>query len=110
MMKSTSLRYSIEILLLVTRILFLSDAIPGPDQGQPQKDPSLLASTINSLQIPFIANHGQGVEDVRFYARTFSGNFFVTRDGEMIYAQRSEKSEVGREKVNCDGLVKNPAE
>jgi hypothetical protein len=38
------------------------------------------------LQIPFIENQGQVAEEVRFYAKTFGGTLFVTKNGEMIYA------------------------
>jgi len=39
-----------------------------------------------SLQMPFVANEGQ-VEDpqVSFYARTFGGSLYVTKEGEMVY-------------------------
>ena len=38
------------------------------------------------LQIPFIINEGQVDEKVRFYASTFGGSVFVTKDGEIVYA------------------------
>ena len=36
--------------------------------------------------MPFIANNGQMDEQVRFYAKTFGGTVFVTKDGEIVYA------------------------
>lgn len=36
------------------------------------------------LQIPFIANMGQTDERVEFYANTFGGTVFVTKDGEIV--------------------------
>src|SRR3989339_1128823 len=46
------------------------------------------------LQMPFIANNGQVDEQVEFYAKTFGGTVFVTRDGEIVYAlPKTEKSE-----------------
>src|SRR3990170_490958 len=40
---------------------------------------------IQKLQAPFIANNGQVDERVRFYAKTFGGTVFVTKDGEIVY-------------------------
>src|SRR5574341_291036 len=38
------------------------------------------------LQIPFIANKGQSDGRVMFYANSFGGTVFVTKDGEIIYS------------------------
>lgn len=43
-----------------------------------------------SLQIPFIENKGQIDPQVAFYAQTFAGPVFVTKNGEMVYAVQSE--------------------
>ncbi len=40
---------------------------------------------LSKLSLPFIENKGQYPEDVRFYAKTFGGSVFVTKDGEIIY-------------------------
>src|SRR3989339_1314878 len=49
---------------------------------------------IRKLQMPFIANNGQVDERVEFYAKTFGGTVFVTKDGEIVYAlPKTEKSE-----------------
>jgi hypothetical protein len=37
------------------------------------------------LSLPFIENKGQYPEDVRFYAKTFGGTVFVTKNGEIVY-------------------------
>ena len=39
-----------------------------------------------TLHMPFIANEGQMDEMVKFYAKTFGGTVFVTKDGEIVYA------------------------
>ncbi len=39
-----------------------------------------------ALSVPFLANDGQVDARVDFYARTFGGTVFVTRDGEIVYA------------------------
>ena len=36
--------------------------------------------------MPFIANNGQVDEQVQFYAKTFGGTVFVTKDGEIFYS------------------------
>ena len=37
------------------------------------------------LQMPFIANKGQTDEGVAYYANTFGGTVFVTKEGEIVY-------------------------
>ncbi|MBF8276211.1 MAG: hypothetical protein HW390_1284 [Candidatus Brocadiaceae bacterium] len=45
-----------------------------------------LITKTKTLQMPFIANNGQVDEQVRFYAKTFGGTVFVTKDGEIVYS------------------------
>ncbi len=52
----------------------------------PQLDKAVFAQKTKKLQIPFIANNGQVDKQVRFYANTFGGTVFVTKDGEIVYA------------------------
>src|SRR3989339_1842701 len=60
----------------------------------PQLDKAAFAQKTQKLQMPFIANNGQVDEQVEFYAKTFGGTVFVTRDGEIVYAlPKTEKSE-----------------
>src|SRR3990167_5117121 len=60
----------------------------------PQPDKAVFAQKTQKLQMPFIANNGQVDEQVEFYAKTFGGTVFVTRDGEIVYAlPKTEKSE-----------------
>ena len=42
--------------------------------------------TLSNLAIPFIANHGQIDDTVAYYANTFIGNVFVTKQGELVYS------------------------
>ncbi|MCF6154499.1 MAG: hypothetical protein E3K36_04440 [Candidatus Brocadia sp.] len=44
------------------------------------------------LQMPFITNEGQTNERVMFYASTFGGTVFVTKDGEIVYALPHRKN------------------
>ena len=45
-----------------------------------------IVSKTRTLQMPFIANNGQVDEQVQFYAKTFGGTVFVTKDGEIFYS------------------------
>ncbi len=51
--------------------------------------------------MPFIANDGQVNEEVAFYAKTFGGTVFVTKDGEIVYSlpRYEDTAEEGRKKT-----------
>lgn len=66
--------------------------------GKPSKEEAL--QEIKKLQAPFIVNNGQVDERVRFYAKTFTGTVFVTKDGEIVYSLPE-----GRQKG--EGIVEN---
>src|SRR3990167_4079738 len=57
----------------------------------PQSKAEVIQKT-KKLQMPFIANNGQTDEKVKFYANTFGGTVFVTKDGEIVYALPASKS------------------
>lgn len=49
-------------------------------------DKAEVMAKVAGMHLPFVANEGQvGDESVRFYARTFGGTVFVTKDGEVVY-------------------------
>ncbi|HLE87535.1 MAG TPA: hypothetical protein VI727_07700 [Candidatus Brocadiaceae bacterium] len=54
--------------------------------GDPKFQKSELLQKTKKLQMPFIANNGQMDEKVKFYANTFGGTVFITKDGEIVYA------------------------
>ena len=58
-------------------------------------------------QVHFMANGGQMDERVSFYARTFGGMVFVTRDGEIIYSlpKAAEKGKTSEGWVLKEELV-----
>ena len=62
--------------------------------GEPQLDKAEFARKTKKLQIPFIANNGQVDEQVRFYAKTFGGTVFVTKNGEIVYSLPNNSSDV----------------
>ena len=45
-----------------------------------------ITQKVQKLQAPFIANNGQMDENVRYYAQTFRGMVFVTKNGEIVYS------------------------
>ena len=67
--------------------------VPDLDWGS-KLDKAAFAQKTQKLQMPFIANNGQVDEQVEFYAKTFGGAVYVTKDGEIVYAlPKTEKSE-----------------
>ncbi len=52
-----------------------------------------IVQKVKKLQIPFIANKGQIDKKVKFYANTFGGTVFVTKDGEIVYSLPGGKNE-----------------
>ena len=63
--------------------------------GDPKLDSAEFARKTKKLQIPFIANNGQVDKQVKYYANTFGGTVFVTKDGEIVYALPNNISELG---------------
>ncbi len=46
---------------------------------------SRVLSSLESLQIPFVANHGQLDPQVAYFAKILNGTMFVTVEGELVY-------------------------
>ena len=69
--------------------------IPGMDEKH--KAQEKLKS--GDIHVPFIPNHGQLDENVRYYARTFGGTLFVTGMGELVYALPHSYSPAPRESI-----------
>ena len=62
-----------------------------------------VAHKMKSIQIPFVANNGQVDAQVKYYANTFGGTVFVTKDGEIVYSLPNNSSELGAESLKSDG-------
>jgi len=62
--------------------------------GEPKLDKAEFVQKTKKLQIPFIDNNGQVDKQVRFYANTFGGTVFVTKDGEIVYSLPNNSSDV----------------
>jgi len=60
----------------------------------PKLDKAEFAQKTKKLQIPFIANNGQVDKQVKYYANTFGGTVFVTKEGEIVYALPNNSSDV----------------
>jgi len=81
----------------------------------PQSKAEVIQKTAK-LQMPFIANNGQMDEKVKFYANTFGGTVFVTKNGEIVYALPNNSSELGvrslesegKRQGTCRGVVSTP--
>jgi len=52
-----------------------------------EKDKREILNKVYTLKIPFIENKGQ-IKDksVRYYAKTFGGTVFITKDGKLVYS------------------------
>ncbi len=60
-------------------------AASGP-QAVPTALPEASVRNVASLAVPFVANGGEADADVAFYARTFAGTVFVTREARLVYS------------------------
>jgi len=73
-----------------------------------------VAHKMRTIQIPFVANNGQVDAQVKYYAKTFGGTVFVTKDGEIVYSlPKSENSgdrsqESGVRIQECRGELRSP--
>lgn len=61
--------------------------------GKPSKEDVMQKA--QKLRMPFIANEGQTDKGVAFYAQTFGGTVFVTKDGEIVYALPGRGDDAG---------------
>ena len=71
----------------------------------PQLEKEKFAQKTRKLQIPFIANSGHVDERVKFYANTFGGTVFVTKDGEIVYALPKHEKTEGRSQNTRSSVV-----
>lgn len=78
------------ITILLTAMSFSSILLAEWD-GTTKPSKAEVIQKTQKLQMPFIANEGQTDERVKFYASTFGGNIFVTKDGEIVYSLPNSK-------------------
>ncbi|BBO18390.1 conserved hypothetical protein [Candidatus Brocadia pituitae] len=77
--------------LLLTMVLANTLVVEHEHKGKPSN--AEVMQKTHKLQMPFIANEGQLDERVAFYARTFGGMVFVTKDGEIVYSLPAGREE-----------------
>src|SRR3990172_2188049 len=83
-------------LCVLSFIAFLLLFIPVLTANEPATKPTnqeFITKTAK-LHMPFIANNGQMDGQVKFYAKTFGGTVFVTKEGEIVYALPMNSSEL----------------
>src|SRR3990170_6888251 len=73
--------------------------------GEPKFEKADVLQKTKKLQIPFIANEGQTDEKVAFYANTFGGSVFVTKDGEIVYSLPNNSSDGKRQEAGRGGVT-----
>ena len=74
------------------------------ERAETKPSKAAVAQRVQRLQMPFIANEGQADERVRFYANTFGGTVFVTKEGEIVYSLLAGRGEeAGGRKQGCIG-------
>ena len=66
----------------------------GPAVAEPT-EPQRRAN-LAGVRMPFVANAGQVDARVAYYAPTFAGTVFVTRQGEVVYALPGTRGESGQ--------------
>ncbi len=112
------------VVFIISRMFFLmmfgiiSTYVAGANQQSEAQHPKLekeaFVQKAQKLRMPFIANHGQTDERVRFYANTFGGTVFVTKDGEIVYAlpgsenKGDRNQEPGVSIQECSGELHSP--
>ncbi len=62
-----------------------SDAGVGGFSPSPVSEYKSVGAKMAGVRMPFVGNEGRMDERVRFHARTFGGEVFVTRDGAIVY-------------------------
>jgi hypothetical protein len=69
-------------LFLIAALVF---SVSGMVDAKELERSESLRASLGKLPLPFIENKGQVHEDVAYYAKTFGGTVFVTKDGRLVY-------------------------
>src|SRR5215475_15095848 len=75
---------SVRLVATTLAVLPLAASCSLPTSAPPT--PAEVARQLDRLAVPFVANAGQSDPRVAYYASTFSGTVFVTKEGELVYA------------------------
>ena len=69
------------VLVVIVWCIVVTEAVAREPNGGD------ILNKMPSLQVPFVENQGQiKDENVKYYARTFGGTVFVTKDGNLVYS------------------------
>ncbi|MCM8816306.1 MAG: hypothetical protein NC913_02190 [Candidatus Omnitrophica bacterium] len=72
---------------------YSSFSLANIDEGQ-------MKAKLRKVGVPFIENRGQINDNVGFYASTFGGTVFITKDGSIVYSlPKIEKDQTGKKAV-----------
>lgn len=71
-------------------LLLMSSAVTAYASSVAPKKPASEAA-LGQLAVPFIANQGQLDPQVAFYAPTFAGTVYVTKQGQVVYSLTSQQ-------------------
>src|SRR5262245_2196007 len=72
--------------LLATSLALLPLAASCSPRTSAPPTTAEVAEQLGQLAVPFVENAGQSDPRVAYYAPTFSGTVFVTKEGELVYA------------------------
>lgn len=90
---SAGLRYSLfAIVALLPALAFGREGLT--DTGEAVSE-TRLEPRLSGIEIPFIENQGQTDRRVAYYASTFAGTVFVTREGEIVYSLSGPEQKAG---------------
>ncbi|RMF94907.1 MAG: hypothetical protein D6734_06680, partial [Candidatus Schekmanbacteria bacterium] len=102
------------IALFAALYIYKPSGVPGvPEEflaknGVESTSGSAVDAKLLNIGIPFIENCGQLSDEIKFYANTFAGNFYLKDDGAMIYSiVKGDEGEVGVEKEKDGKISKN---
>ena len=89
------------VIFVAVVLVALSENLLAEQHGAVKPSSEEVVQKTQKLHMPFIANDGQVNEEVAFYAKTFGGTVFVTKDGEIVYSLPGyeDASEEGRKEV-----------
>lgn len=89
-------RYAIVFLLCI--FAFSPLLIPITEAGVDSGNSPGIQARLKNIRIPFVVNRGQTHPDVAFYAQTFAGPLFVTKNGKLVLSMPANNTN-GRQPV-----------
>jgi len=75
-----------KVIFLLLSILMLSSFSNASKVSSDERSEKEIKGKLAHLRIPFVKNVGQKNKAVKFYAKTFGGTLFVTKDGKLVYS------------------------